>query len=80
FQTCAALGAKTLPYRAVKVLVNTNIDVKNHSGYQSGPFYIGGLDPVAGRTASNPPPASANGKAFVMAAEPEYRNLIVANP
>lgn len=80
FQTCAALGAKTLPYRAVNVLVNTNIDVKNNSGYQSGSFYIGGLDPVAGRTASNPPPASANGKVFIMAAEPEYRNLIVANP
>lgn len=79
-QTCAALGAKKLPYRAVKVLVDTNIDIKKKSGYLSGPFYIGGLDPVAGRTASNPPPAAANGKAFVLPSEPEYRSLIVSNP
>ncbi len=79
-QTCAALGAKKLPYRAVKILVDTHINIKNKSGYMSGPFYIGGLDPVAGRTASNPAPAAANGKAFVLASEPEYRNLIVSNP
>lgn len=79
-QTCAALGAKKLPYRAVKILVDTHINIKKKSGYLSGPFYIGGLDPVAGRTASNPAPAAANGKAFVFASEPEYRNLIVSNP
>jgi len=79
-QTCMALGAKKLPYRAVKILVDTHFDIKKKLKYQSGAFYIGGLDPVAGRTPQNPSPAAANGKAFVVASEPEYRNLIASNP
>jgi hypothetical protein len=80
FRTCAAVGAAALPYRAVKFLVDSNFDVKGNLAYHAGPFYVGGLDPMAGRTASNPPPAAAHGKAFVVASEPEYRSLIVSNP
>jgi hypothetical protein len=79
FQTCVAFGPK-LKYRAVKVLVEENIDLKRQSGYQAGTFYIGGLDPIAGRTKANPSPTSANGKAFILPSEPEYRMMIVANP
>jgi hypothetical protein len=79
-QTCAALAGSPTNYAMVKTLVADNIDVKNTSGYQSGPFFVGGLDPQAGRTQSNPPPAAANGKAFLLASDPEYRAMIVSNP
>lgn len=80
FQTCAGAAGKAGNYAMIKPLVENNIDVKQTSGYHSGSFFVGGLDPVAGRTATNPPPASANGKAFLLASEPEYRVMIVSNP
>jgi len=75
FQICAGLS-----YPMVKNLVRDNIDVKGMSGYSSGPFYVGGLDPLAGRTRVNPPPPSAMGKAFLLPSEPEYRLMIVSDP
>jgi hypothetical protein len=80
FQTCAALAGKTGNYAMVQLLIRNNFDMKSTSSYTAGSFFIGGLDPVAGRTASNPPPAAANGKAFIVAPEPEYRLLIASNP
>jgi len=80
FQTCAGMAGAAGNYAMIKILVRDNIDVKNNSNYQAGTFYVGGLDPVAGRTAQNPPPAAANGKAFLLASEPEYRAMIVSNP
>jgi hypothetical protein len=76
-QTCAGAAGAARNYAMIKTLVENNIDVKQTSGYQGGSFFVGGLDPVAGRTA---PPASANGRAFLLASEPEYRAMIVSNP
>ncbi len=80
FQSCAGVAGHAGNYAMIKSLVVDNIDVKNTSNYQGGPFYVGGLDPVAGRTTVNPPPAAASGKAFLLASEPEYRAMIVSNP
>jgi hypothetical protein len=80
FQTCVASAANATNYTMVKVLVENNFDIKKVSGYTMGAFYYGGLDPVEGRTKANPPPPAASGKAFLTAAEPEYRAMIVSNP
>ena len=80
FQTCAGLAGAAGNYAMIKLLVMNNIDIKQMSGYSGGAFYVGGLDPVAGRTSANPPPAAAQGKAFLLASEPEYRTMIVSNP
>lgn len=80
FQTCAALAGVQGNYAMVKLLVNDNIDVKGRSGYGAGAFYVGGLDPEAGRTRDNPPPPSAKVKAFLLPSEPEYRQMIVSDP
>jgi hypothetical protein len=79
-QTCAGLAGEARNFAMIKLLVENNIDVKQSSNYHGGSFFVGGLDPVAGRTASNPPPVSANRKAFLLASEPEYRAMIVSNP
>jgi hypothetical protein len=80
FQTCAAIAGKPGNYAMIQTLVEDNIDVKKMAGYRSGPFFIGGLDAEQGRTNQNPPPAEAHGKAFLVASEPEYRQMIVSNP
>ena len=80
FQACWGLGTKTKSYAMIQLLVEKNIDVKKNSGYRSGSFYVGGLDPEAGRTPTNPPPTGANGKAYLLSSEPEYRQMIVSNP
>jgi len=80
FQACWGLGVKAKNYAMIQLLVENNIDLKKKSGYRSGSFYVGGLDPEAGRTPTNPPPTSANGKAYLLSSEPEYRQMIVSNP
>jgi len=80
FQTCAAVAGKTGNYTMAQLLIRNNFDVKSTSSYTAGSFYVGGLDPVAGRMVSNPPPAAAKGKAFAVASEPGYRLLIASNP
>lgn len=79
-QTCAGLAGDARNYAMIKLLVDNNIDVKQSANYHGGAFFVGGLDPVAGRTASNPPPVAANGKPFLLASEPEYRAMIVSSP
>ena len=78
FQTCVGVAGKAGNYAMIQLLVRNNLDVKNTAGYHAGSFFVGGLDPVAGTSAALPPPASANGKAFLLASEPEYRDVIVS--
>ena len=56
----------------VQALVDDNLDVKKTAGYHAGTFFAGGPDPVAGTSAAMPAPASAKGKAFLLASEAEY--------
>jgi hypothetical protein len=79
-QTCAGMSGNANHYSSIIFLVIDNIDVKQMSGYTAGAFFVGGLDPEAGRTTANPSPPAAKGKAFLLASEPEYRDMIVSNP
>jgi hypothetical protein len=79
-QTCGARGKTATDYTQVKGFVDRYLNLKNSFPYSGGSFLIGGLDSVAGRTATNPPPAEAHGKAFLLPYETEYRDLIVSSP